>query len=122
MTNAKQLVELKKRGCSTTIETLTPQILAAKFAELLHEQLGRGEMAKVIARNRREPSESVCHSHDFLDANMVMDDAFLQILGYSACDTGGEGIGCMSDKCMELWNAAWTIAKNSEFNKEKIFA
>lgn len=107
-----------------TTTTATPEALAAKFSELLRAQFTRKQMAAVISRNRRETNDKVCHSHDFCDANVVMDEAFKQVLGYSATDTGiGDGTqqsgGCMSDECLDLWNAAWAIAKKSEFKKEE---
>jgi hypothetical protein len=112
-----------------TISQLTPPILAAKFSELLREHLTKKQMATVISRNRREPWPwpQFCHSHDFVDANVIMDDAFKALLGHTACDTVGETspprqCDCMSARALELWNAAWYIAKKAEFVKEKCLA
>ena len=50
---------------------------------------------------------AICHSHDFLDANMAMDEVFTEALGRSVdADVAADA---------ELWNAAWTLAKGARF-------
>lgn len=78
--------------------------LADRFAFELRGWLSRREWDEVLARNAREPADSaVCHSHDFCDANMAMDEAFAVVVGRTP-DTG-------SDADAKLWSAAWADAK-----------
>lgn len=90
---------------------ITADVMADKFVTLLKETLGPDTYAQVIARNMTIEYEGCCASHDFCDANEVMDAAFKSLAGFSTCDTGGDGIGCMSEECTALWNEAWTLAK-----------
>ncbi len=40
---------------------------------------------EILRRNRQEPADSpVCHSHDFVDANMIMDATFRDVFGHSS--------------------------------------
>lgn len=94
--------------------------LASQFIRELIKELTPRQMTLVRTRNLREPSEHVCHYHDFCDANVVMDEAFKKLTGFTTCDTGGEDIGCMSDATTDLWDAAWTLAKLANFEESKI--
>ena len=55
--------------------------LAAAFLEIMGEQTTEDEREEIDGRNRQEPNPNVCHSHDFLDANMVMEEAFQRVMG-----------------------------------------
>ncbi len=69
-------------------------------------------MGKVISRNRREVvCPDCCHSHDFCDANVFMDKAFIKVIGKSAATQ--EFLN--DDKMLDLWDSAWTKAKKSGF-------
>jgi hypothetical protein len=87
----------------------TPAILAREFSRVLRATLDAHEVAEVIARNRIETSPSVCHSHDFCDANMVMLAAF-EAHGLDATD---------GDTNIALWNAAWDLAVKNEFSTQQ---
>lgn len=82
--------------------------LAREFARLLLVAVGLQDLREVDARNRAEPSPNVCHSHDFCDANVFMDEAHDTVLGWSvaarlpAADTA-------------LWDLAWEYAKLAGF-------
>lgn len=81
--------------------------LAIDFCILLRHYLLPEEMTEVIERNRVEPDERVCHSHDFLDANEVMAEAVtLQGVEFDVQD---------EDQRIS-WNAAWYAAKAVEFD------
>lgn len=99
--------------------------LAYKFSALLREELG-DEIEEVIARNQNEANPSVCHSHDFTDANEIMAAAFLAVAGFPVFATApgdGSGVttqdgadgGGMSEECGRAWDAAWNLAKADEF-------
>lgn len=96
------------------------EIIARAFCRQLQRYLAPKQFAEVIARNAKEPNKNVCHSHDFCDANVLMDEAFRDVAGFSATDTGGDDIGCMNDKCVDLFNEAWSIAKAANFTMEKL--
>ena len=100
----------------------TPEQLASKFSKFLLSEIGQEKLHIVISRNRGRRNR-VCHSHDFCDANMVMDAAFKELAGISATDTAGgsdqrKSDSCMSDECLDLWTAAWLLAKQREFRFE----
>lgn len=96
-----------------------PDRLAAEFCKCLRAELGPVKMIKVIKRNQKETSPGVCHSHDFCDANMVMDQAFYNLTGLHTWETETvEGSG-VADSCVDLWNAAWDIAAKAEFDLPK---
>ena len=70
-------------------------------------------MRIVLDRNAAQDNPDVCHSHDFCDANMVMQIA-AKNLGYAenfdTADTEDR-----VDDCCNLWNAAWNEAKSTGF-------
>ena len=55
-------------------EHATGQV-AHEFARRLCDVLTVEQMLEVIDRNKAEPNQSVCHSHDFCDANVLMENA-----------------------------------------------
>jgi hypothetical protein len=83
--------------------------LAGAFADVLVEYLTDEEFAEMKRRNAVETNESVCHSHDFCDANMAMEDAFRRTFGRLPDVTDKED-GSEGDD-VALWNAAWDLAK-----------
>jgi hypothetical protein len=85
--------------------TIKEQI-AGKFYDLLKQELSADEWREMVRRNTQEPEyadHGACASHDFLDANMVMDAAF-RAVGISPFD--GDHI---SDEATDIWNAAWDM-------------
>src|SRR5271169_326214 len=76
--------------------------LGDKFVWILRTWLKPWEMREVAKRNRAETSEDVCHSHDFCDANMLMDEAWTRF-GLDSID-GENEFEC------KLWGAAWNHA------------
>jgi hypothetical protein len=87
---------------------LLPHIVAAEFAALLREDLSPREFKEMKARNAVQTDANICHSHDFCDANMVMDAALRAVLGDAAAYTSN--LGNEDDRVTKLWNAAWAIA------------
>ena len=90
------------------INTYTETSTAKIFSKLLLKHLGAKKMKQVVARNKAEKDKNICHTHDFCDANMVMDEA-LKEKGFEL------DIDLMDDKILNLWNEAWSIAKANKF-------
>jgi hypothetical protein len=88
----------------------TTLVLAERFSKLLSEAVGEKTLETIIRLNATEIPGTVCHSHDFLDANEVMSDAFTQVVGREP-DTG-------NDEDARLWSAAWDAAQRAKFFKE----
>ena len=66
----------------------------------------------MIKLNTSPNYKNCCASHDFCDANMVMEDALI------ACgmdDDELEDGWCGTDPVTWLWNKAWAIAKDNNF-------
>ena len=55
--------------------------LAAAFRRILKEQLTAAQWGEMLALNAREPNPNVCHSHDYVDANMTMAEAWREAFG-----------------------------------------
>ena len=81
------------------------ELLAKAFALRLVDEIGRDKVAETNERNKTY-SDSACASHDFCDANMVMDAAFTAVMGREQ-----DG----SDPDMKLWATAWDMAIDHGF-------
>lgn len=79
----------------------TKHKIAQSFVNILKEWLSEAEFTEVVKRNAEDKDKSICHSHDFCDANMAMDEAFNENLLY--LDYTEENINLFSD--------AWREAK-----------
>ncbi len=84
--------------------------LAREFTRILRKWLTPDQMKQVIARNKAETDSSVCHSHDFCDANEAMAMAFERL----GLETPNDGSGEYS---FRQWNQAWDLAKKSNFRR-----
>lgn len=93
-------VEAAKASINDTHET--EQEIAYAFVRLLRDALSLAEFAEMQKRNAAEPDLNICHSHDFLDANVVMADAYK--------NHTGEEIDLQSDEDIAIWNMAWKLA------------
>jgi hypothetical protein len=76
--------------------------LAAAFARGLRNQLDAETLAAIDRENVRR-ADSSCASHDHVDANDLMADAFAAVFGHAPQPD--------SDTDMALINAAWSAAK-----------
>lgn len=88
----------------------TVTALAEAFAEVMRQCLSADEMAEVKRRNAHY-SDKVCATHDFCDANMVMDAAFRSTTGRDPL-AGDDG---MSEADCRLWSDALALAKKLYF-------
>jgi hypothetical protein len=82
--------------------------IAAAFAALLYRDLSPVEWAEMRVRNITADA-GVCASHDHLDANMTMAEAF-ESLGIPTALDHEDGTAAHEAACA-LWGAAWNIAK-----------
>ena len=98
------------------IKSVSPYTLAGAFCKAIRRQLSPSQLASVVRKNRTTEYRSSCASHDYCDANVLMDAAFKSVLGYAATDTQPEVGSCMSSEANTLWNQAWNIARQSEFS------
>lgn len=79
---------------------------------MLREQIGPDFLAEAVARNQKETSPGVCHTHDYCDSNMAMVEA-LGNLGAQVYKPGSTYV--LSEEGLVLWNAAWDLAKARGF-------
>lgn len=86
---------------------LNATLVAHAFVRQLLADIGEADFKEVLRKQREEPIEGVCHSHDYCDANMTMDAAMASV-GVVALPEDEDG---MSDAVVGLWNAAWDHAK-----------
>jgi hypothetical protein len=89
--------------------------IAAVFAAMLEQHIGSRDMALVIERNRTPGYKDTdsCASHDFCDANMVMDATWRAMGLVPPADTV-DGTPEHQEAC-QLWNTAWSLAKSHYF-------
>lgn len=81
-------------------------LLAVEFIERLSHIKGFREMAWESRTRKRQAS---CLSHDICDANEVMEQAFVAVVGKPS-DT-------LNDEAhFRLWNLAWNVARKYNFN------
>lgn len=99
-----------------TTRTMTDAIframLAREFGREMKASLDARQMA--LANERNAYAWDVCHTHDFCDANMVMEAAFVRLAGRSQFTEGEDGCH-MADADLAHWNEAWDIAKSRRF-------
>lgn len=88
--------------------------LGDTFAERLRERLTLRQWQMMRHDNRCETHPNICHSHDYLDANMVMDVALAEHGVNIWTDDGEE----MREEVQHLWNDAWTYAKAAHLTEE----
>jgi hypothetical protein len=86
----------------------TAHAVAQAFVRHITEALTPEELAQVRNRNVTNPP-GCCATHDFLDANMVMDAAFAEVCGRSALSH--EPDSAEEQAALAVWNTAWPIAK-----------
>lgn len=83
-----------------------PQMLADEFTQRVRDFLPPEQMQEIVKRNLSN-NPSVCATHDFCDANELMAQAFVQVMGRESNPS--------SSVDAELWGAAWALAKNAGF-------
>lgn len=96
-------------------EPFTMLQLAQAFSKRLRTELG-ADLAEVIRRNRDEIDPKVCHSHDFVDANMTMLAALNDCLGIAEEeDSDPQAEVDRVHQFAQISDAAWTLARSHHF-------
>lgn len=85
--------------------------LAKAFSRRLIAEIGEDNWRKVIELNQAEDNPNVCRSHDFCDANQIM---------LEACQELGIEQDVQSERFQALTDAAWSIAKDNDFDCNSI--
>lgn len=81
------------------------QKIARLFTLGLQETLTVSQWRDLLARNTAETDATICHSHDFCDANVPMAMAFAVVLGRE--------VDLRIPEDVRIWNETWAIAKAS---------
>lgn len=100
---------VKEFSADGTPTRATAAYLAGVFADVIWEWTTPEQLAYIKRENAAlaaQGRKDVCASHDVLDANMAMDEAFRRAFGAGPLD----GAEHMSDADTALWNAAWALA------------
>lgn len=77
------------------------EAIAREFSRVLKVWIGAENMDLLRQANDEEADEGICHSHDFCDANMAMQQAFQNLK--------------LDEDNVAMWNAAWDMAKEKRF-------
>jgi len=81
--------------------------IAEEFAKQLKAEVGNSNMRQIIAKNYQVDYKGCCASHDYTDSNMIMESAFIEIIGHEPETDNGHELG--------LWNEAWDVARLADF-------
>jgi hypothetical protein len=87
----------------TTTHTATA--LSDAFVTLVRGALTPEQWDEMRRRNATALA-GTCSSHDFIDANILMHEAFIAVVGHDPIPDEGE----VADADIDLWNAAWSLA------------
>lgn len=85
----------------------TKELLAREFSAVLQNELHEDDMKQIIIDNILETDASICHTHDYVDANVVMMTAFQNVIG--------RPLKFNSDYDFEIINESWELAKSMNF-------
>lgn len=96
-------------------ESATILKVARRFAERIAENIEPDDLDEIDERNRREADKSICHSHDFCDANVHMQMAIMAVTG--GLDAGARLTEPEQSKVHRLWQSAWDKAKSLGFRR-----
>lgn len=101
--------EFAERLTEAQLELMQEAILlAVAFHKLVREALAE-HLEEIDRRNAAIENKNVCATHDFCDANMLMDEAFTERTGHE--------VDAEDKDDTLLWSAAWTIAAGHGFSK-----
>ena len=90
-----------------TAQTSPTEQLARAFSSELRSELGDDIVTEIVELNAASDNADGCYSHDYCDANMVMEAAFIEVFGREPDVSGGDDV--------RLWNAAWNNAVEHGF-------
>jgi hypothetical protein len=92
-----------------TLTLPSPETVARAFARGLRAQVGAIAYRRIIATIRDNPTDPTCPSHDYCDANIIMDEA-MRAAGVPASMMDADFLNCdnpTESAVTALWNAAW---------------
>jgi predicted NBD/HSP70 family sugar kinase len=82
--------------------------LAIEFSRGINRYLTPDQLAEAIAKNQTpDYNEGICATHDYIDANEVMSEAFTTITG--------KEVDVQNDIDRDLWSKAWSLSKANNF-------
>jgi len=89
-------------------------VLASAFSAIIQEWLTADQLDAVNAANVVNYGTPVCATGDYCDSNVAMSEAFENEMGRE--------VDMESDADVSLWNEAWEVAKDHNFDSELIAA
>jgi len=87
-----------------------PSEIARKFGYLLLRAVGNETYARIINLNLAH-NDGSCASHDFCDANLIMEAAFRQYDIELPDADDADADADLHAACTDLWNTAWDLWK-----------
>lgn len=76
---------------------------------------------KEIDKRNRAYGPDTCATHDFSDANMLMQDAICQVFRCHEDQLlSWEDDALPQDTWVPVWNAAWTLARSKPFSSTEL--
>lgn len=94
------------------------QKLAREFSRLLWRDIPEN-MNHVIEENKLPGNENSCATHDYIDSNMTMDEAFTNVMGrrYVFFNNDMPETEKQNEEDTNLINFAWELAQKNDFYK-----
>ena len=102
--------DVESLASSDDLETIKMTILAHRFADNLRRDLTADEWHEMRRRNVTA-GHGICASHDFLDANMTMHEAWIATFGDEPSITKESATDAEKEADSAFWSRAWDIAK-----------
>lgn len=98
--------------------------LAVRFVLVAREDLEEGDLVGVDYANTYNGSAGTCATHDYMDANMTMAEAFERVVAEEVTDAKVAptitdlvtGHGYAAQAARDIWNRAWDVAQNRGFS------
>jgi hypothetical protein len=86
--------------------------LSKEFSKVLLEATDAATIQEINRRNE-ENELDICSSHDFVDTNVIMEEAFQNVFGRQAAFISGEDERSHQDQ--QAWILAWFNARINDF-------
>lgn len=103
--------------------------VSCEFAVRVESCLKRSDLKEMRRRNALQTDPSICHTHDFCDANALMDEAFVSARQICTCVRENVPYGetavpvipdANTDDFRIVWDAAWEYAKLTMFQSTAV--
>lgn len=96
----------------------TTKDIARRFIQEVRSELTVEQLQEVVEKNSTEAYEGCCATHDFCDANLLMEAAWISLGLKTPIEHDAEDIE--TSKVYDKWNEAWDLAKAAHFNEEEL--